>query len=349
MRVAVIHGPNLNLLGTRQPEVYGSLTLSELEDQVAGWASKMGIEPAFHQSNDESELVELIQGSAGLGGIVLNAGGFTHTSVAVADAVASVPAPVVEVHISDIHRREKFRHTSLIAPNAVLQIVGRGAVGYRDALRHLVNRSGAGYETLAYGPHPLNVADHRVAPASRALVVLVHGGFWRPVWGRDQMESLAVDLFGRGYDTLNIAYRTEPPWPGSGHDIATARAFARGLHDRVVLLGHSVGGYLSLWAQRRDPADLCVALAPVTDLELCREFAEVETALAAGGPSQVGLPENTAVFHGADDAEVPVEHSKRLDGESVNILAGEGHFGVLDPQRPHWESVVGAIDAAMGN
>ncbi len=139
--VLILNGPNLNLLGTRQPEVYGATTLADIEKICADAAAALGLEVAFLQSNHEGALVDAIHAAKGVhGGIVLNAGAYTHTSVALMDAIASVELPVVEVHLSNIHARETFRHHSYIAPVAIGQICGFGAKGYLMALDALSER-----------------------------------------------------------------------------------------------------------------------------------------------------------------------------------------------------------------
>ena len=133
MRILVINGPNLNLLGTRQPEIYGSLSLDELIKGLQN--SFLSIEIAHFQSNVEGELINTLQQAVGkFDGIVLNAGGYTHTSVAIRDAISSINVPVVEVHMSNIAAREEFRHTSLIAAVCVGSIAGFGAHSYTLAI-----------------------------------------------------------------------------------------------------------------------------------------------------------------------------------------------------------------------
>lgn len=133
--VLILNGPNLNLLGTRQPEVYGATTLADVEAMCAKTAAALGLSVTCAQSNHEGVLIDHIHAAKGVyGGIVLNAGAYTHTSIALMDAIASVELPVVEVHLSNIHARESFRHKSYIAPVAVGQICGFGAKGYVLAL-----------------------------------------------------------------------------------------------------------------------------------------------------------------------------------------------------------------------
>ncbi|WP_171207492.1 MULTISPECIES: type II 3-dehydroquinate dehydratase [unclassified Ruegeria] len=134
-KILVLNGPNLNLLGTRQPEVYGTTTLKMVGDMCAAHGQSLGLQVSHLQSNHEGVLIDAIHAARGVhDGIVLNAGAFTHTSVALMDAIASAEVPVVEVHLSNIHAREAFRHHSYIAPVAIGQICGFGALGYKMAL-----------------------------------------------------------------------------------------------------------------------------------------------------------------------------------------------------------------------
>jgi 3-dehydroquinate dehydratase-2 len=140
MKILFLNGPNLNLLGLREPDVYGRTTLAEIEAEVRKQATKLGAKTDFRHSNLEGELVNWIQEARGqFDVIVLNAAAYTHTSVALRDAIAAVGVPTIEVHLSNVYAREKFRQKSLIAPVCVGQIVGFGANSYVLALNAAVN------------------------------------------------------------------------------------------------------------------------------------------------------------------------------------------------------------------
>jgi 3-dehydroquinate dehydratase-2 len=136
--ILILNGPNLNLLGTRQPEVYGHNTLADIEALCTGAAKDLGCGIALEQSNSEGALIDMIHDARGVhDGIILNAGAYTHTSVALMDALASVDLPAIELHLSNIHAREEFRHTSYISKVALGVICGFGAQGYPLAIRAL--------------------------------------------------------------------------------------------------------------------------------------------------------------------------------------------------------------------
>ncbi|MGK7903073.1 MAG: type II 3-dehydroquinate dehydratase [Hormoscilla sp.] len=143
LEVLVLHGPNLNLLGQREPEIYGSLTLEDINRLLVEEARSLNVKVSTFQSNHEGALVDAIHQAQGrYAGLLINAGAYTHTSVALADAIAAVAIPTVEVHLSNIYRRESFRHHSYIAPVAVGQISGFGAQSYRLGLQALVSALG---------------------------------------------------------------------------------------------------------------------------------------------------------------------------------------------------------------
>jgi len=140
MKLLFLNGPNLNLLGQREPEVYGHTSLKDIEAKVRKRAGELGAEVDFRQSNQEGELISWIQGAKGkFDVIVLNAAGYTHTSVALRDAIAATGVPTIEIHLSNIHAREDFRHKSLIAPVCRGQICGFGAESYVLAVDASVN------------------------------------------------------------------------------------------------------------------------------------------------------------------------------------------------------------------
>ncbi len=131
----VLNGPNLNRLGKREPDIYGNETLENVEQRLSQLARENEATVIFRQSNHEGDLIDWIHEAENASGIILNPGAFTHYSYAIRDAIASVPVSVVEVHISNVHKREPFRHTSVISPVTTGQIVGFGLVGYELALR----------------------------------------------------------------------------------------------------------------------------------------------------------------------------------------------------------------------
>ncbi|GAB1402323.1 type II 3-dehydroquinate dehydratase [Elusimicrobiota bacterium] len=140
-KILIINGPNLNLLGTREPEIYGKLTLTDIENTLKDFAKKMNVEIECYQSNHEGEIVDKIGNAKNnFDGIIINPAAYTHTSVAIRDAISSVQIPTVEVHISNIYSREQFRHNSFIAPVAVGQISGLGIKGYLLALEYFAGK-----------------------------------------------------------------------------------------------------------------------------------------------------------------------------------------------------------------
>jgi 3-dehydroquinate dehydratase-2 len=138
-RILVLHGPNLNLLGQREPDVYGRQTLADIDMELAGLAEELNLAIDTFQSNHEGDLIDRIHASArdGFSGIIINPGGLTHTSVALRDAISAIELPVIEAHLSNIHARESFRNHSYVAGVVVGQVSGFGAASYLLALRGL--------------------------------------------------------------------------------------------------------------------------------------------------------------------------------------------------------------------
>jgi len=143
MKILIIHGPNLNLLGARESEIYGEKTLGEINSSLEMLARELGVEVEMKQSNHEGEIVEMIQGAKNYSALLINPAAYTHTSVAIRDAIAATEIPAVEVHLSNIHQREEFRQKSLIAPVASGQISGFGPDSYLLGLRAAVSIANA--------------------------------------------------------------------------------------------------------------------------------------------------------------------------------------------------------------
>ena len=141
MRIAVINGPNLNLLGTREPELYGRETLADVEQSLRVVASEVGAELRFAQHNGEGELIDTIHSLRGhIDGVVINAGAYSHSSLAIRDALSAISVPFVEVHLTNVYAREPERRQSMLAPAALGVICGLGAYGYEAALRGLAKK-----------------------------------------------------------------------------------------------------------------------------------------------------------------------------------------------------------------
>ena len=139
-KILVLNGPNLNLLGTRQPEVYGATTLQDIEDQCRALADELGATLDWRQSNHEGVLIDWLHEARGsFDGIVFNAGALTHTSYALGDAIASIDVPVIEIHLSNVHAREEFRHRSCLVAKCVGQISGFGSASYALGLRAIMD------------------------------------------------------------------------------------------------------------------------------------------------------------------------------------------------------------------
>lgn len=296
--VLVLHGPNLNLLGTREPEVYGSTTLAELEGQIALWGEELGLECSFVQSNHEGALIDALhEARERADAVLVNAGALTHYSYALYDALAAIDKLTVEVHISNIHSREDWRRHSVISPAADHLIFGRGLRGYRDGLRRIFYSLAHPPERVSYGPNQVEYGELRVPAGAgpHPVAVLIHGGFWREVWTLDLMDGLATDLAARGWAAWNIEYHRVGGgggWPTTLEDVGQAIDHLRKMKetrnldlDNVVAIGHSAGGHLALWSAARprlydeEPVKAgvlkpgrVVALAAVADLAMAHSL-----------------------------------------------------------------------------
>ncbi len=166
--ILVIHGPNLNLLGMREPAVYGTTTLRQIDDDLEAEANRLGVALECFQSNHEGAIVDRIQQSHGrVAGLIINAGGLTHTSVSLRDAISAIKIPTIEVHLSNLYAREEFRHRSMLAPVCLGQIAGLGAIGYRlalEAMARLVLKQGFGSAPHRFDSSP---AKSRAATSSK--------------------------------------------------------------------------------------------------------------------------------------------------------------------------------------
>ncbi len=379
MRVLLLNGPNLNLLGTRNPEVYGDTTLADLETLFRGWAADLGVSHVeAYQSNHEGHLIDRIHAARGtVDAIVFNPGAYTHTSYALHDAIEAVEVPTVETHISNVEEREAWRRHSCIRPACVHTVYGRGIEGYRWALTHLVTRAAHPVQRLACGPHPDQHADLRLPEGEGPfpLAVTVHGGFWRHQWTRDTIERAALDLTRRGVASLNVEYRRVGTGGGREDSVLdVVAAITAGLQhpqvdaDRWVVAGHSAGAQLALAAVARmkvnpfgpvAPPRLAASLGGVLDLR--RAMAEnlgdgaVRAYLDGADADPLSpirlrpLGTRILVAHGREDDEVGVsqaegfvEANRSMDvtPDEVELLVhGGGHYDYLDPADPAWIAV----------
>lgn len=366
MRILVVNGPNLNLLGTRRPDVYGTATLADVEDACRRWGAELGADVETYQSNHEGDLIDRLHAARGdTDGIVLNPAAYTHTSYALHDAVEAVEVPTVEIHISNVEEREEWRRRSVVRPACVYTIYGRGVDGYRWAIRHLVNRARMPAETIPYGPAPDQVLDLRLpdGPGPHPAAVLVHGGRWHHTWGRDTTESLAVALTLRGLATANIEVRrlgTGGGWPASVEDVVAASAAAASHPavdaDRIVLVGQSSGAHLALLAADRAGAAAVVSSSGLVDLE---DYAgrDAETAAAveqllAGAAAADASPLRhppavpVVLVHGDADTAVPLDAARRFaqaTGSRLVTVPGGSHGDPLDPDTPLGRAVIDAV------
>ncbi|GMQ92941.1 MAG: hypothetical protein BMS9Abin12_0418 [Acidimicrobiia bacterium] len=374
MHILVINGPNLNLLGTREPELYGTETLADLEAQWHQRARRHGATIEAFQSNHEGAIIDTIgDGNGRFDGLVINAGALSHYSYAITDAVEAVGMPTVEVHISNIYEREVWRHTSVLTDVCDLDIVGRGVEGYLHAIDHLVAMQSHPPVTAQYGDAPDTVLDLRTptGPGPHPVVLLIHGGFWRDIWKRDLMDPMAVALTDSGWATTNIEYRRGGgSYTAASYDLRQAvqwvkdHAADHGLDtDRIVVVGHSAGGYLALRLAHDNPGIAgVVSLAAVSDLAAMAESqSDDDPVVAFLGASRDEAPRLWAqaelsgdpsvpvhLIHGVDDETVDpaqTESYTRLRGGSTEatMVARCGHMELIDPTSEAWPSVVAAL------
>ncbi len=395
MRLAVINGPNLNLLGVREPDIYGPTTLPELDALVARWGHELGVDVETFQSNHEGDLIDHLHSlRSRVDGVVINPGALTHYSYALHDAIEAVDLPTVEVHISNIHARERWRRISVVAPACDHTIYGRGIDGYRWAIRRLVNQAAADARIVPYGDGPDRIAELRIPAGSgpHRVAVVVHGGFWRGPWSRDTTDAAAIALCEAGWATWNIEYHRVGQgggWPVTFVDVATAIDRLADLDapidpTRVVVVGHSAGGHLALWAAARhrlpsgvpgaEPAvrpAAAVGLAPVADLTMAHRLdlgdgavedllrrapAEGRDRYDVTDPARLlplGVP--VAIVHGADDDVVPPSVSSAFadaataagDVVDLTIVDGAGHMDLIEPSGEAWPSVMRSLELSL--
>ena len=366
MRLLLLNGPNLNLLGIRDPETYGSETLADVEDRCAVLAQELGHDLDVFQSNHEGELIDRLHAAmADSDGIMFNPGAYTHTSYALHDAIEAIGVPTVEVHISNVHEREAWRAESRVGPACIKTIYGRGTDGYEWAIRHLHHRAAFDVETLSYGDDAEQVGDLRLPEGDGPfpVAVVLHGGLWQHQWTRDTAEAIAIDLTERGVATWLPEYRRVGRGGGAKKTIADVRAAVGHLASveapldlaRVGIIGHSAGGHLSLLASSGDgPVTpvVVVALAPITDLDAVRPARrDAVEAFAGSGPNReyspigsVPLGVDTVVVHGAADETVSVAQSDSYVAEAeaagdeveYHRLEGVKHGTVVEPSSAAW-------------
>lgn len=376
MQFLLAHGPNLNLLGSREPSVYGSLTLAELEALTGETAQELGVGLETFQTNHEGALIDRLHAARGhVDGIILNAGAWTHTSYALRDAIEAIGIPTIELHISNVKEREPFRRTSVLEPVCRYTIYGRGTRGYPDAVRRLHAILTSPVQVHAYGPHPGQLGELRTPSGEGPfpVVTLIHGGFWRHQWTRDTLDRLAMDLVEHGVATWNIEYRRAGvDAQSTGEDVTAALDHLGELGsvvdlDRVALVGHSAGGQLALWLAGRRPhaVRLVVSLAAVTDLSAGRSEGlgdgAVEAFLGDIDPTSwsprhiVPLGVESLCVHGSSDEQVPPHHSVDFvhaagqagDESELMLAEGDDHFSLIDPRTGTWQAVRARVVEAL--
>jgi 3-dehydroquinate dehydratase-2 len=359
-RILVINGPNLDHLGRRQPEIYGSTTARQLIDDLTKFARSLGAEVEFFQASDEGNLVERI-GSIGpeITGVVINPGAFTHYSWALGDAIAMLSQPVVEVHISNILEREPFRRRT--AMPASYRIYGRGLEGYFWAIRYILNLDAWPVETFSYGRFRDQFGElRRPRTESGHLGVLIHGGLWYHQWTLDTTAEVAIDLAKRGSASVNLEYRRPGlggGWPETFDDVVAALETLPDITGvaaaDIALIGHSAGATMALWAAAFHPGPV-VALAPYPDLGAPpshRLWADaVHRLLGSDQPTPAEIsplhrpaPQGDVLVVAAREDSVsplPVisEYVERFPGVDFKTCEGD-HMVFLEPSSSAWGSV----------
>ena len=376
MRILIINGPNLNLLGTREPETYGYVTLRNLEHEWNQHAARLRVGIATYQSNHEGSLIDAIQGASGrFDGIILNAGAFTHYSYAISDALRAVGIPTVEVHISNIYEREKWRHHSVIADASIASIYGRGTVGYLNAIDLLTAHVTVPHQIHNYGEGVDALVDVRRADteAPAPVAIILHGGFWQDAWKRDIMAPLSAAITQLGWSTVNVEYSRGPgSFPKAVDDIVDALSWVRNNADvhnfnthRIVLIGHSAGGYLALKAAHTDAALAgVIALAPVTNLPaISKERPDDDPASMFLGCAQDTDPARWGsaalsggplvpvhMIHGMNDETVAPSHTIDYVRDhptmaTQNLVESMDHMGIIDPLGDGLDAIYASLAA----
>jgi len=317
---------------------------------------------ATFQSNHEGEIIDTIQAAKGrFDGIILNAGALTHYSYSIHDALVAVGIPAVEVHISNIYEREEWRHHSVIADATIATIYGRGTVGYTNAIDLLTAHITMPHEIYSYGNEPDHLVDVRTADVEgiAPVAVIVHGGFWRDVWKRDTMAPLCAAVAQLGWSTVNVEYaRGRGSFPQAITDVERALEWVRDNAEeyrfdtsRIVVIGHSAGGYLALKMAHSDPALAgVIGLAPVTDLIALStarpDDDPAEAFLGCTSDTDSGVWDTASLsgeplvpvhlIHGTGDNVVAPSHTvdyvhKHSDVASQTMIDDVGHMGIIDP------------------